>query len=121
MDANERTGDYERRNSTSGPSTQQHIVMETGSSLRFGEEGSDRKSKRDNTYGNLLKYAWRRLNTEQLLAQQQQQQTAFSRSFMNVALKIVRVSQCMYDYEDGVGVLEHESMDCVCSLIAKPI
>ncbi|KAF3774170.1 Alpha-terpineol synthase [Nymphaea thermarum] len=59
----------------------------------------------------LLRDAWRRLNRELLLAQQHQQQIAFSRSFMNVALNIARVSQCMYDYEDGVGVLEHESMD----------
>ncbi|KAF3787825.1 hypothetical protein EJ110_NYTH22346 [Nymphaea thermarum] len=70
---------------------------------------------------NLLRDAWRRLNRELLSAQQQQQQTAFSRPFMNVALNIARVSQCMYDYEDGVGVLEHESMDRVYSLIAKPI
>ncbi|KAF3777164.1 (-)-alpha-terpineol synthase, partial [Nymphaea thermarum] len=69
----------------------------------------------------LLRDAWRRLNREMLLAQQQQQQTAFSRSFMNVALNIARVSQCMYDFEDGVGVLEHESMDHVYSLIAEPI
>uniref|UniRef100_A0A5K1DRW4 Uncharacterized protein n=1 Tax=Nymphaea colorata TaxID=210225 RepID=A0A5K1DRW4_9MAGN len=45
----------------------------------------------------------------------------FSRSFINVALNIARVSQCMYDYEDGIGVLEHESMDCVYSLIVEPI
>ncbi|XP_031472856.2 (-)-alpha-terpineol synthase [Nymphaea colorata] len=70
---------------------------------------------------NLLRDAWRRLNRELLSAQQQQQQTAFSRSFMNVALNIARVSQCMYDYEDGVGVLEHESMDRIYSLIAEPI
>ncbi|KAF3787828.1 hypothetical protein EJ110_NYTH22351 [Nymphaea thermarum] len=56
-----------------------------------------------------------------LSAQQQQQHTVFSRSFSNVALNIERVSQCMYDYEDGVSVFEHESMDRVHSHIAKPI
>ncbi|KAF3787804.1 hypothetical protein EJ110_NYTH22299 [Nymphaea thermarum] len=70
---------------------------------------------------NLLRDAWRRLNRELLSAQQQQQQTAFSRSFMNVALNIARVSQCMYNYEDGVGVLEHECMNRVYSLIVEPI
>ncbi|KAF3789037.1 Alpha-terpineol synthase, partial [Nymphaea thermarum] len=60
---------------------------------------------------NLLRDAWRRLNRELLSAQQQQQQIAFSRSFMNVTLNIVKVSQCMYDYEDGVSVLKHEPMD----------
>ncbi|KAF3780224.1 1-8-cineole synthase 2 [Nymphaea thermarum] len=69
----------------------------------------------------LLMDAWRRLNREMLSAQQQQQQTAFSRSFMSVSLNIARVSQCMYNYEDGVGVLEHESMDRAYSLIAEPI
>ncbi|KAF3784250.1 (-)-alpha-terpineol synthase [Nymphaea thermarum] len=70
---------------------------------------------------NLLRDAWRRLNRELLTTQQKQQQTAFSRYFMNVALNIARVSQCMYDYEDGAGVLELESMNCVYSLIVEPI
>ncbi|KAF3792968.1 Myrcene synthase [Nymphaea thermarum] len=69
---------------------------------------------------NLLRYAWRRLNKKLLSAQQQQQQTVFSRSFMNVALNIARVSQYMYDHEDDIGVLEHESMDRPYSLIAEP-
>ncbi|KAF3776619.1 hypothetical protein EJ110_NYTH46654 [Nymphaea thermarum] len=39
---------------------------------------------------NLLRDAWRRLNKELLLAQQQQQQATFSHSFLNVALNIAR-------------------------------
>ncbi|XP_049937082.1 (-)-alpha-terpineol synthase-like [Nymphaea colorata] len=45
------------------------------------------------------------------MQQQQQKQTAFPSMD----------SLCMYDYEDGVGVLEHESKDRIYSLIAQPI
>ncbi|KAF3772510.1 Tricyclene synthase [Nymphaea thermarum] len=52
-----------------------------------------------------LRDAWRRLNMKLLSAQQQHQQAVFSHSFMNMNLNIARVSLCMYDYKDDIGVL----------------
>ncbi|XP_049936340.1 tricyclene synthase EBOS, chloroplastic-like [Nymphaea colorata] len=59
---------------------------------------------------------------EQAIQQPQSESNIINLSFMIVRLWAdLQRSRCMYDSEDGVGVLQHESMDCVYSLIAEPI
>ena len=47
--------------------------------------------------------------------------SSFSETFIEIAFKLGRMAQCIYQYGDGHGVGNHETKDCLLSLFVQPI
>lgn len=65
----------------------------------------------------LIDATWKRMNGEYLVADH----SPFSLPFIQIALNLARMAQCMYQYGDGHGVADQETKHRVLLLLVSPI
>ncbi|KAJ9685395.1 hypothetical protein PVL29_017433 [Vitis rotundifolia] len=65
--------------------------------------------------GFLIDQTWKKMNEQRNL------NSPFSQTFIEMAMNIPRMSQCMYLYRDGYGVQDRETKDHVKTLFIEPI
>ncbi|KAK8527444.1 hypothetical protein V6N12_054656 [Hibiscus sabdariffa] len=63
----------------------------------------------------LIEAAWRKINEEQMA------ESPFSRTFIEIAMDLARVSQLMYQNGDGHAIEDGDTKDRVLSLFVNPI
>ncbi|XAR68586.1 (-)-alpha-terpineol synthase [Bertholletia excelsa] len=63
----------------------------------------------------LIEETWKKMNKDRFAV------PFFSQAFIEVAINLARMSQCMYRHGDGHGAQGHDSQDRVMSLIVNPI
>lgn len=64
---------------------------------------------------NLLNVTWKRLNKDRVT------HSCFSKSFVDIAINLARISHCTYQYGDGHGAPDSTSMNRIRSVIIEPI
>ncbi|KAE8077316.1 hypothetical protein FH972_015888 [Carpinus fangiana] len=63
----------------------------------------------------LISATWKKMNEERYAS------SPFSQIFIELAMNVARMAQCMYQYGDGYGIPNRETKDCVLSLLILPI
>jgi (-)-alpha-terpineol synthase len=63
----------------------------------------------------LISATWKKMNEERYAS------SPFSQIFIEIAMNVARMAQCMYQYKDGYGIPDHETKDRVLSLLVLPI
>ncbi|XP_059432149.1 myrcene synthase, chloroplastic-like [Corylus avellana] len=64
----------------------------------------------------LISATWKKMNGEKFVSHH-----PFSQTFIEIAMNIARMSQCMYQHGDGHSVQDGETKDRVLSLLIHPI
>ncbi|XP_059435511.1 myrcene synthase, chloroplastic-like [Corylus avellana] len=64
----------------------------------------------------LISTMWKKMNEEVGSAS-----SPFSRTFIEIAMNLGRIAQCMYQYGDGYGVVDRETKKHILSLFIHPI
>jgi (-)-alpha-terpineol synthase len=64
----------------------------------------------------LISATWKKMNGEKFVSHH-----PFSPTFIEIAMNIARMSQCMYQHGDGHSVEDGETKDRVLSLLIHPI
>ncbi|EOX92383.1 Myrcene synthase, chloroplastic, putative isoform 1 [Theobroma cacao] len=64
---------------------------------------------------NLIDATWKMMNENRIA------QSPFSQTFIQIALNLARMAQCMYQYGDGHGIEVNETNNRVLSLLVLPI
>ncbi|WRX07557.1 Terpene synthase [Theobroma cacao] len=64
---------------------------------------------------NLIDATWKRMNENRIA------QSPFSHTFIQIALNLARMAQCMYQHGDGHGIEVNETNNRVLSLLVLPI
>ncbi|XP_021274843.1 terpene synthase 10-like [Herrania umbratica] len=64
---------------------------------------------------NLIDATWKSMNENRIA------QSAFSQTFIQMALNVARMAQCMYQHGDGHGIEVNETNNRVLSLLVLPI
>ncbi|KAF5450880.1 hypothetical protein F2P56_031196 [Juglans regia] len=63
----------------------------------------------------LIRATWKKFNKERTVT------SPFSETYIEVAMNLARMAQCMYQYGDGHGSAESETKDRVLALLIHPI
>jgi (-)-alpha-terpineol synthase len=63
----------------------------------------------------LISATWKKMNEERYAS------SPFSQIFIEIAMSVARMAQCVYQYGDGYGIPNHETKDRVLSLLILPI
>jgi (-)-alpha-terpineol synthase len=63
----------------------------------------------------LIMVTWKKMNEERATT------SPFSQTFIEIAMNLARMGQCMYQYGDGHGIVDCETKDHILSLLIKPI
>lgn len=63
----------------------------------------------------LIEETWKKINEDRVM------DTPFSQTFIEIVMNLARMAQCMYQFGDGHGVANRESMDRVLSLVIEPV
>ncbi|KAL4595817.1 hypothetical protein ACB092_12G119100 [Castanea dentata] len=63
----------------------------------------------------LISATWKKMNEDRAAS------SPFSETFIEIALNLARMAQCMYQHGDGHGAGNHETTDRVLSLLIQPI
>ena len=63
----------------------------------------------------LISATWKKMNQDRVAS------SPFSQIFIEIALNLARMAQCMYQHGDGHGVGNHETKDRILSLLFQPI
>ncbi|KAK7853612.1 myrcene synthase [Quercus suber] len=63
----------------------------------------------------LISATWKKMNEDRAAS------SPFSETFIEIALNLARMAQCMYQHGDGHGAGNHETKDRVFSLLIQPI
>uniref|UniRef100_A0A2N9HUY7 Uncharacterized protein n=1 Tax=Fagus sylvatica TaxID=28930 RepID=A0A2N9HUY7_FAGSY len=63
----------------------------------------------------LIMVTWKKMNEERATT------SPFSQTFIEIAMNLARMGQCMYQYGDGHGIVDRETKDRILSLLIKPI
>jgi (-)-alpha-terpineol synthase len=63
----------------------------------------------------LISATWKKMNEEAAAS------SPFSQTFIEIAMNLARMAQCMYQHGDGHGVEDRETKDRVLSLLIHPI
>nr|QWQ79596.1 TPS38 [Juglans sigillata] len=80
----------------------------------MNETGAREKDAREHIRY-LISEAWKKMNKERATS------SSFSQAFMEYAMNVARTAQCIYQYGDGHGTQDRETMDNVISLLINPI
>jgi (-)-alpha-terpineol synthase len=63
----------------------------------------------------LISYMWKKINEERAA------DSPFSQTFIEVAVNLGRMAQCMYQYGDGHGIVDRETKKRILSLFIHPV
>jgi (-)-alpha-terpineol synthase len=63
----------------------------------------------------MISETWKKMNKEEAAS------SPFSQTFIEIAMNLARMAQCMYQHGDGHGVEDRETKDRVLSLLIHPI
>ncbi|KAG2709342.1 hypothetical protein I3843_05G213000 [Carya illinoinensis] len=63
----------------------------------------------------LINATWKKFNKERTVT------SPFSKMYIEIAMNLARMAQCMYQYGDGHGSAEYETKDRVLALLIHPI
>jgi (-)-alpha-terpineol synthase len=63
----------------------------------------------------LIMVTWKKMNEERATT------SPFSQTFIEIAMNLARMGQCIYQYGDGHGIVDRETKDRILSLLIKPI
>jgi (-)-alpha-terpineol synthase len=63
----------------------------------------------------LISATWKKMNEERYAS------SPFSQIFIEIAMNVARMAQCMYQHGDGYGIPDRETKDRVLSLLVLPI
>ncbi|XVF14986.1 hypothetical protein REPUB_Repub09cG0109400 [Reevesia pubescens] len=81
---------------------------------RMHESGTSEEDAREHIR-KLIDSTWKKMNEDRIA------KSPFSQMFIEIAMNLARVSQCMYQHGDGHSIEDGETKDRVLSLFVQPI
>jgi (-)-alpha-terpineol synthase len=82
----------------------------------MNESGASEEDAREHIRS-LIDATWKKINEEGAASPS----SPLSQTFIEMARNLARIAQCMYQYEDGHGVVDRETKDRVLSLFIRPV
>lgn len=80
----------------------------------MNENGANEEDARE-YIRSLISNMWKKINEERVV------DCPFSQTFIEIAMNLGRMTQCMYQYGDGYGVVDRETKKHILSLFIHPV
>ncbi|XP_065876699.1 terpene synthase 10-like [Euphorbia lathyris] len=80
----------------------------------MNESGLSEEKAREHIHY-LIGETWKKMNEEQ------HKDNPFSKTYIDIAMNLARMAQCMYQHGDGHGIQDYETKDRVLSLLVQPL